>query len=82
MSKVKQPSTLVFYADGNGKGETDYRCRWHSEDTDSKSYHLPARHKGGGNFTYGDLHVSFLKWERYPCNKYGFTIIPNWRADD
>ena len=30
VTKIAQPTKLIFYADGNGSGATDYRCRWHT----------------------------------------------------
>ena len=82
ISKIKQPSSLVFFADGSGKGETDYRCKWHPDITSNIHLQLPARHKGGANFTYGDLHVGFLKWDSYPSNKYGYPLSPTWVPGD
>ena len=79
ITTVKQLSSLVFYTDGSGWGGTDYRCKWHAAfGSNEMKNNIPARHKGGANFTYGDGHVSFIKWEKYPCYKYGFEIYPHW----
>ena len=78
-TRLKQPTKLIFYADGNGYGTTDNRCRWSSSTSSAGlKKNLPARHKGGANFTHADLHVNFLKWEEYPCNEYGYPIYPYW----
>ena len=84
ISKVKQPSKLVFYADGSGYGITDYRCKWHPDYNKDDQFrcNIPARHNGGANFVYGDLHVGYLKWEAYPSHKYGFAESPYWVPND
>ena len=79
ISRVKKPASLVFYADGSGAGSTDYRCRWHPDySANSNARTIPSRHKGGANFAFADGHVDFLKWEKFPCYKYGFTTSPYW----
>ena len=79
ISKVKQVTKLVFYTDGNGSGSTDYRCRWHPDGSSNyNTMTIPARHKGGANFAFADGHVDFLKWEKFPCYKYGFSNTPYW----
>lgn len=80
MSRIKELSKLIFYADGSGWGGSDYRCKWHPDYTKDSTmrFNIPARHKGGANFTYGDGHVNFIKWEQYPSNKYGFPQSPYW----
>lgn len=84
MSKTKNRSTLVLYADGSGNGETDYRCKWHPDQTgsDVTIFHLPARHKDGANFFYGDLHGEYLKWDKFPASKYGYNYKTYWLPDD
>ena len=76
VSKLKHLSELIFYTDSSGSGYTDYRCKWIAGD--AKKQNIPARHKGGANFAYGDMHVGFIKWERYPSFKYGFSTSPYW----
>lgn len=77
MTRVKQPSKLVFYADGNGNGGTGVNCRWNTSLTGgSLTDNLPAKHKGGGNFCYGDLHVDYLKWNDYPAGDTYLYWIP------
>ena len=78
ITRVKQPSQLVFYTDGSGDGGTDYRCRWIADGTDSRN--IPARHKGGANFLYADLHVNRLNYDQFPCKDYGHPIYPSWYA--
>ena len=80
VSRVKHVSSLIFFADGSGNGQTDQRCRWHQDlsSADDAYASLPARHKGGGNFLYGDLHVNYLKWEEYPGKKYGYDENIYW----
>ena len=79
VSRIKHPSSLVFFADGSGNGQTDRRCRWHQDlSANEVPFALPARHKGGGNFIYGDLHVGYLKWEEYPGAKYGYDYKTYW----
>ena len=84
MSKVRNAGTLVLYADGSGNGQTDQRCRYHPDLTgnDVKLLSLPARHKGGANFFYGDLHGECLKWEQFPCIKYGYAQATYWVPND
>lgn len=84
ISKVKQPSKLVFYADGSGYGITDHSCKWHPNQNKAAQWecNIPARHNGGANFVYGDLHAGYLKWEAYPSNDYGFPASPHWRPND
>ena len=84
MGKVKNASTLVLYADGSGNGQTDYRCKYHPDLTGDtvKILALPARHKGGANFTYGDLHGEYLKWEKFPASKYGYNLYTYWFPKD
>ena len=83
MSKTKNASSLVLYADGSGNGKTDYRCKWHPDLTgDDHLLTIPARHKGGANFFYGDLHGEYLKWEKYPARKYGYDLYTYWFPND
>lgn len=84
MSRIKHPSSLVAYADGSGYGQTDYRCRWHPDFTAESQYcnNIPARHKGGANFIYGDLHVGSLRFDEFPCYKYGYDISVYWDPGD
>ena len=49
---------------------------------DNRRSNLPGRHKGGGNFLYGDLHLGYLKWEEYPGSAYGFDKKVYWVAND
>ena len=76
ITRVQQPGQLVFYADGSGKGGADYRCRWHTDGNDDKT--IPARHKGGANYVYGDLHAAWLDYEKFPSYKYGYSTYPHW----
>ena len=79
ISSIKKPSQMVFYADGNGQGGTDYRCKWSASSTSSGLLRIvPARHRGGANFAYADSHVSFLKWDDFP----GLPVYPNWKESD
>ena len=71
VSKIKQPSVLVFYTDGSGQGLTDYRCKWHATNGSNQN-NIPARHKGGANFCYADGHVIFRPWSEYPSYLYGY----------
>ena len=84
MSRVKHPSSLVTFADGSGYGVTDYRCRWHPDFTSINQLcnNIPARHKGGANFIYGDLHVGSLRYEEFPCYKYGYDLNVYWAPGD
>ena len=82
--RVKHVSSLVLFADGSGNGQTDKRCRWHPNlsSADDAYASLPARHKGGGNFLLGDLHVDYWKWEKYPGAKYGYDEKIYWDPQD
>lgn len=72
-SKIRCPSVLIYMADSCGSGHTDYRCRWHPDfDASSCMRNIPGRHLGGANFLHGDFHVASLKWEQFPCYKYGY----------
>lgn len=80
VSRIKEPSKLVCYTDGNGQGGTGAFCSWHPDANKGETQNLPARHKGGGNFSYMDGHVAFLKWEKYPSAWYGYsTSSPIWK---
>lgn len=82
VSRVKQPTKLVAYADGNGGGGVSPNCKWYGAITSSQlSFQTPARHNGGGIFCYLDQHVEFLKWENYPSLNYGFPISPYWNPE-
>ncbi len=61
MSGVRKHSVLIVLTDGCGSGKTDYRCR-----TTGQSNQIPARHGTGGNFLFGDFHVSKLDYLQYP----------------
>ena len=77
VSRIKQPSVLIYYTDGSGQGKTDYRCKWIAGDP--KTMNIPARHKGGANFCYADLHVKTRLWSEYPSYKYGYQYDgPIW----
>ena len=77
VSRIKQPSVLVFYTDGSGRGYTDYRCKWASDGADVRN--IPARHNGGANFAYADGHVKTRPWSDYPSYKYGYQYDgPIW----
>ena len=80
MSKIKYPTALIAYAEGNGSGYTNYYCKWASGLSDSnKMNNIPARHDGGANFIYADLHVKTLKYERFPSANYGYQYDgPIW----
>ena len=79
-NQIRQPSALVVYTDGNGQGFTNYYCRWSpSLSENNKKYNVPARHNGGANFLYGDLHVKILKYEQFPSAGYGYQYDgPIW----
>jgi len=72
-TKLRHPTKLVFYADGSGRGMTDYRCKSSSNDT-AKNKNIPARHKGGANFVFADLHVGYWRWEEFPTS----STSPHW----
>ena len=83
ISKTKKLTNLVIFADGSGTGRASNYCRWASGQTsDQKSANLPGRHKGGGNFLYGDLHLGYLKWEEYPATGYGYDKDIYWVPQD
>lgn len=74
--RIRYPSVLVYMSDSCGTGEVNYNCRWHpdiSEDTKTRK-NVPARHTGGANFLYADLHVVKLQWDKFPCYKYGTAV--------
>ncbi len=79
-SKIRSSSVLIYMADSCGSGYTDYRCRWHPDmDSGDVKRNIPGRHLGGANFLHGDFHVSSLKWEQFPCYKYGYKYNgPIW----
>ena len=79
VSKVKQPSRLVAYAEGNGQGGVSPNCKWYVGITSTQlSFQTPARHNGGSIFCYIDQHVEFLNWDEYPSLNYGFPTSPYW----
>ena len=80
VSRIRQPSVLVFYTDGSGRGYTDYRCKWASGNADVRN--IPARHKGGANFAYADGHILARPWSEYPSYLYGYQYDgPIWYPD-
>jgi len=80
VTRIRKTSTLIIMSDSCGSGVTDYRCRWHPDlPSSSLKSNIPARHSGGANFLHTDFHVSFLKWENFPCYKYGYPSDgPMW----
>ena len=82
-SRIKQPSAIVVYTDGNGSGYTNYNCRWSSSQSNTaKKRNIPARHLGGANFLYGDMHVKMLKYEKFPSSNHGYQYNgPIWSPD-
>ena len=82
-SRLKYPSALVTYADSSGCGQTNYACKWYSGiGSTTKLNNIPARHRGGANFCYADFSVRFLKWEKFPGNKYGYQHDgPIWQPN-
>jgi len=80
VSKIRQPTVLIYYTDSSGSGYTDYRCKWHPEAP--HSHNIPARHNGGANFCYADGHVKTRQWSEYPSYKYGYQAgSPIWKPD-
>ena len=72
-SKTKYPSVMIVYAEGNGSGYTNHYCKWHPDlNVTKKKYNIPARHNGGANFLYADLHVKMRKYEHFPSVNYGY----------
>ena len=83
VSKVKEASKLVSYADGAGKGCISPNCKWYAGISDnSLDLNIAARHKGGANVCYLDGHVEYLKWEKFPSYNYGFPLSPHWEPGD
>ena len=83
MSKTKNLTLLPIFADGSGNGQTNYHCKWSAgQSSNNTILHLPARHKGGGNFLYCDLHLEHLKWEQYPGFEYGYDRFTYWFPND
>lgn len=80
IASLKYPSVLVFYADGNGSGATNYHCRWHASISDNNAQNnVPSRHNGGANFARGDGHVTTLPLEKFPGASYGYQYNgPIW----
>ena len=70
VSRIRQPSVLIYYTDSSGSGVTDYRCKWASDGANNKN--IPARHNGGANFCYADGHVKTRQWSEFPSYKYGY----------
>ena len=79
-NQIRHPSALVTYADGNGSGYTNYYCKWIPGLSDTyKLNNIPARHNGGANFLYGDLHVKMLNYGQFPSASYGYQYDgPIW----
>ena len=79
-SRLKYPSALVTYTESSGTGQTNYACKWYAGiSSTTKLNNIPARHRGGGNFCYGDFSVRSLKWEKFPASGYGYQIDgPIW----
>ena len=64
---------MIVYAEGNGSGYTNHYCKWHPDlNVTKKKYNIPARHNGGANFLYADLHVKMRKYEHFPSVNYGY----------
>lgn len=83
MSRTKNRSTMVIFTDGSGDGQTYYNCKWHpSQNDETNRYQVPARHKGGANFFYGDLHGEYLLWNKFPSSKYGYDWKTYWIPND
>ena len=73
VSRIKQPSVLIYYADSSGSGYTNAYCKWSpSCSDDNKIANIPARHNGGANFCYADGHVKTRPWSEYPSRNYGY----------
>ena len=83
VSRIKQPTKLVSYTDGVGRGCVSANCKWHSGiSSNAVNLNIAARHDKGANISYLDGHVSYLKWEAFPSYDYGFPLIPHWNPAD
>ena len=67
LRQVVRPSVTVYLADGNGWGNTDYRCVYKdSYSLDGRRKAVPPRHNGKANFMWADLHVKTLSFSEFP----------------